>query len=158
MVLRIFFLVFLANIGFGFSQTLDPIASQDTKVTDSLIDGKATLSKVIKAEIDSLSALIVDNDHAAKLDEKWLEELYSNDLFDTIYKSVSELTFDDVEYPELPTDTLKARLKVLNAKTPFNVEYNPGLESVIKSYLKNRRELLERPRRLVRQHLGPIRC
>ena len=30
----------------------------------------------------------------------------------------------------------------LNSKTPFNVEYNPSLERIIKSYLKNRQESL----------------
>jgi membrane-bound lytic murein transglycosylase D len=54
------------------------------------------------------------------------------------------LSYENVEYPELPTDTLKARLEALSAKTPFNIEYNPSLENVIKSYLKNRRQSLER--------------
>jgi len=81
---------------------------------------------------------------AAELDKKWLEELYSNSLFDTIYKSVTELKYDPVYYPELPTDTLKARLKRLNARTPFNVEYNSSLENVIKGYLKHRRTSIER--------------
>ena len=87
---------------------------------------------------------MVDHQFAAEIDQKWLEELYSNNLFDTIYKSVSELKYDPIDYPELPTDTLKARLKELNARTPFNIEYNPSLESVIKSYLKNRRQSMEK--------------
>ncbi|PIY09387.1 MAG: lytic transglycosylase [Flavobacteriaceae bacterium CG_4_10_14_3_um_filter_33_47] len=145
MALRILIIVFITNIGLCFSQTKDSIVPQTTKTIDSLIDGNANISKIIKAEIDSISALsFLDNNHAAGLDEKWLEELYSNDLYDTIYKSISEITFEEIDYPELPTDTLKTRLKALSAKTPFNVEYNPGLESVIKSYLKNRRESLQR--------------
>ncbi|MGZ0015694.1 LysM peptidoglycan-binding domain-containing protein [Yeosuana sp. AK3] len=145
MALRILILVFITNIGLCFSQTKDSMVPQNTKTIDSLIDGNVNISKIIKAEIDSISALsFLDNNHAAGLDEKWLEELYSNDLYDTIYKSISEITFEEIDYPELPTDTLKARLKVLSSKTPFNVEYNPGLESVIKSYLKNRRESLQR--------------
>jgi membrane-bound lytic murein transglycosylase D len=32
----------------------------------------------------------------------------------------------------------------LNTKTPFNIEYNPSLESVIKSFLKNRRQHFEK--------------
>ncbi|TYA73025.1 transglycosylase SLT domain-containing protein, partial [Seonamhaeicola marinus] len=76
--------------------------------------------------------------------EKWYEDLYNNNLFDTIYKSVTELTFNEIDFPELPTDTLKARLEALNAKTPFNVAYNPSLESVIKFYLKNRRNLIQK--------------
>ena len=145
MAFRIFILVFIVNIGLCFSQTKDSLVLHKTEVIDSLIDGPETLSKIIKAEVDSISALsFLDNDKAAVIDEKWLEELYGNDLFDTIYKSISELTFKEIDYPELSTDTLKARLKALDARTPFNVEYNPGLESVIKSYLKNRRQSLQR--------------
>ncbi|OMP32224.1 lytic transglycosylase domain-containing protein [Mangrovimonas sp. DI 80] len=115
------------------------------KQVDSLIDGKSAEIKAITPVADS-TALMVYEDHkqAADIDQKWLDELYSNSLYDTIYKSVTELTYEDVEYPELPTDTLKARLKELNARTPFNIEYNPSLENVIKSYLKNRRESLDR--------------
>ena len=34
-------------------------------------------------------------------------------------------------------------MAILDAKTPFNIEYNPSLESVIKSYLKNRKRSTE---------------
>src|SRR5690606_30515067 len=40
--------------------------------------------------------------------------------------------------------TLKKRLALLNAKTPFNIAYNPALENVIKTFLKNRRTSFER--------------
>ncbi len=135
---------------FGFSQTkTDTIAkpiSETKKVNDSLIDGKFVVDgKMIPAEVDSLGVKnLEDLPEAAELDQKWLDELYSNSLFDTIYKSVTELTYEPVDYPELTTDTLKARLKRLNARTPFNVEYNPSLESVIKRYLKHRRKSMER--------------
>ena len=145
MVLRILILVLITNIGFCIGQTKDSIVPKNVRLTDSLIDGKANTNKIIKALIDSISIKkLADNEHAAAIDKKWLEELYSNDLYDTIYKSISDINFEEVNYPELPTDTLKARLKALDSKTPFNVEYNPGLESVIKSYLKNRRELMQK--------------
>jgi membrane-bound lytic murein transglycosylase D len=115
-------------------------------IQGAAIDGEISNSqKSIPAEIDSLGIkTLKDLPEAAELDKKWLDELYSTALFDTIYKSVSELTYEPVDYPELTTDTLKARLKRLNARTPFNVEYNPSLESVIKRYLKHRRGSLER--------------
>ncbi|WP_426431884.1 LysM peptidoglycan-binding domain-containing protein [Winogradskyella sp. HB-48] len=121
---------------FGFSQSK----------TDTIIDGKPIINgKVILAEPDTLGIKnLKDLSEAAELDQKWLEELYSNALYDTIYKSVTELTYEPIDYPELSTDTLKARLKRLNARTPFNIEYNPSLESVIKRYLKHRRTSLER--------------
>ena len=127
-------------------KTIEPIAKENNKiVVDSLIDGNKVIKTEIKAELDSTDLRkLEDHQLAAEIDQKWLEELYSNNLFDTIYKTVSELKYTPVDYPELPTDTLKARLKELNARTPFNIEYNPSLESVIKSYLKNRRHSMER--------------
>ncbi|MBU2926769.1 LysM peptidoglycan-binding domain-containing protein [Winogradskyella psychrotolerans] len=146
-------LLFFCTIVFGtslFAQTKsDSIAKKAVKVVpsdDSVIDGKLFKSEnKIEALVDSLNVKnLEDLPHVAELDKKWLEELYSNSLFDTIYKSVTELDYAPVDYPELPTDTLKARLAKLNARTPFNVEYNVSLESVIKSYLKHRRSSLER--------------
>ncbi|MEM9679357.1 MAG: LysM peptidoglycan-binding domain-containing protein [Bacteroidota bacterium] len=140
---------------FGFSQSEKDSTRterQQPKVntavaTDTVIDGRAlTETKSIPPVVDSTSVKsLEDMQMAAEIDQKWLEELYSNSLFDTIYKSVTELDVNKpVDYPELPTDTLKARLERLNARTPFNVEYNPSLERVIKNYLKNRRKSMER--------------
>ena len=150
---------FLLLTMFGFAQDSIPkptdvkrltesdFVEGETYVVDTIIDGKTYFKKHsgIKPEIDSTSIrALEDHKLAAEIDEKWLEELYSNNLFDTIYKSVSELKYDPVDFPELSTDTLKARLSRLNARTPFNIEYNPSLESVIKSYLKHRRKSMSR--------------
>ena len=145
-------LIALFFFQFIFAQTQDTIVSkQKTKntqepiISDTIIDGKSQVNKEIKPVADSLvKNIFEDHKLAAELDEKWFNELYSSSLYDTIYKSVSELTYNEVYYPELPTDTLKKRLAELNTKTPFNIEYNPSLENVIKSYLKNRRQSLER--------------
>ncbi len=85
-----------------------------------------------------------DYEEAATLDSLWLQELYNTSLYDTIYKTVATLSYDTVAYDNLPTALLKERLEKLNQKTPFNIAYNPSLESVIKSFLKNRRKTLER--------------
>ena len=123
-----------------------PVKIEKQSINDTLIDGKSVVEKSIPAVIDSTNITsLKDLEEAAKIDEKWLEELYSNALFDTIYKTVTELNYDSpVDYPELSTDTLKARLERLNARTPFNVEYNLSLENVIKRYLKSRRTSLSR--------------
>ncbi len=145
MAFRFFIVYFFLGFGICLSQVQDSVLPQMKSVKDSVVDGKTHGVKKIEAEKDSTSIKkLEDLELAAKLDEKWLEELYSNTLFDTIYKSVTELTFEPIEYPELPTDTLKKRLKALDARTPFNVEYNPALESVIKSYLKHRRKHLQK--------------
>lgn len=112
--------------------------------TDSILDGRTLLNPVIPPVKDSLIKALGDHEKALELDQKWLEELYENALFDSIYATIESLDYEEVDYPELPTDTLKARLKKLDARTPFNIEYNPALESVIKNYLKNRRKTIQR--------------
>ena len=141
----------LCLCGFSFSQVkpakIDSIKAPQTAVTpiDSNVDGIDPLMEAIEPLTDSLSTLTIEDFQlASDFDQKWLDELYSNELFDSIYQSVTDLKYDAVDYPELPTDTLKARLHKLSAKTPFNIEYNESLESVIKSYLKHRRNSLER--------------
>lgn len=102
------------------------------------IDGK----KYFKQKQDSL--IFKEHNLATDIDKKWMNQLYTSGLFDTINKTVENLDYEPIEYVDLPTDTLKARLARLNQKTPFNVEYNPSLESVIKMFLKNRSKHLER--------------
>ena len=156
MAFRFFIISCLFSISTCFSQTQDSISFLNNKIKDSIVVQTTRINeaivvdnthvvKVIDAEIDSTSITdLKDNEFALKLDEAWYNELYSNNLFDTIYKSVTELKYQPVDYPELSTDTLKARLKELDARTPFNVEYNPSLESVIKSYLKHRRNSIQK--------------
>lgn len=87
---------------------------------------------------------LLDHEMAAKIDSLWLQELGGAELFDTIHNEITELNYDPIVFQELPTDTLKARLERLNAKTPFNIEYNPALESVIRRFLKRRKKSMER--------------
>lgn len=82
--------------------------------------------------------------YAKTIDSLWLKELYSNDLYDSINHIRLNAKADTIYYPELPKDTLIARLNRLNDRTPFHIEYNPILESVIKRFLKNRKQSLER--------------
>ncbi|WP_142784495.1 LysM peptidoglycan-binding domain-containing protein [Changchengzhania lutea] len=145
MVFRFLIIVFYLFSNVCISQEKEPTPGVNDVITDSLIDGKPAFVQTIRAKIDSASVKdLKDLEMAALFDEKWRLEVYNSTLFDTIYKSVTELSFEPVDYPELPTDTLKARLKELDARTPFNVEYNPALESVIKSYLKHRRKSLQK--------------
>ncbi len=102
---------------------------------------KLPISAVIR---DSSAVSLEDLPRAAEIDSVWKAQLTNSDLFDTMYKSIREQDYEDEVYKELPTDTLKARLAKLNARTPFNVEYHPVLESVINSYLKRNKKSMER--------------
>ena len=93
---------------------------------------------------DTVVFALEDNPEARAIDSLWLKELYSTGRFEEMYGAIENQDYEPVEYEELPTEVLKERLAELNARTPFNVEYNPSLESVIKGYLKNRRRTIQR--------------
>lgn len=120
--------------------------SSDSIPSKILLDDTNEFSKVkdlFSKEGDKID--LVDNAVAAKIDSLWREEILKLNLYDSIYKDVRELSYSDsITLTDLPTDTLKARLRRLNQRTPFNVEYNPSLESVIKSFLKRRRKSLQK--------------
>src|SRR5690554_7790480 len=124
------------------------IDTKKIKVVDSIkvtkISSDLPTTIVATGVKDSIVYNLKDMALARKKDSLWLKELYKSDLFDDIYNSIVNQEYEPVEYEELPTEVLKQRLKELDARTPFNVEYNPSLESVIKQYLKNRRGTLER--------------
>ncbi len=86
-----------------------------------------------------------DHEHAAKYDSLWMKELLeTNVLFEDMYAEIENLDLDTTYESEINTDSLKVRLERLNQKTPFNITYNPSLESVIKSFLSRKRGLMER--------------
>ena len=87
-----------------------------------------------------------DLEEARRYDSLWLKELHSNAaLFsDMLLEIQNGPGQDSIFVVDLPTDTLKARLARMNEKTPFNISYNPSLESVIKSFLTRRRDLMQR--------------
>ena len=70
--------------------------------------------------------------------------IFDDSLYDSITKIVKEDTFENIDFPELSSDTLIARLKELDSKTPFHISYNPALETLIKNYLKLRKAPYER--------------
>jgi len=121
----------------------DSLSTKTIQIVDSIavqrMDGDLPTTTIVTQTKDSLVFDLKDNALARQVDSLWLATLYKNDLFEEIYGSISQLNYEPVEYEELSTEVLKKRLEELNARTPFNVEYNPSLESVIKGYLKNRR-------------------
>lgn len=92
---------------------------------------------------DPAVLVLFDHPRAAAIDSIWQRELFTSSLYNNIKDSLLDQEYNNVVYKDLPTDTLKMRLARLNEKTPFNVEYNPLLENVIKSYLKRNKKSME---------------
>ena len=95
--------------------------------------------------IDSLKRQLEDLPEASKYDRKWMQELQKNTpLYQEMVSAVQEPDTTANPLEGFTTEILKERLAALNEKTPFNIEYNPALESVIKSFLKGKKDLMER--------------
>ena len=90
--------------------------------------------------LDSIKKTFVNDDLASCVDSLWLKELTNLDLFNDISDDIKNINIDEKVDYELPTELLKQRLAAMDAKSPFNIEYNPGLENIIKSFLKNRKK------------------
>jgi membrane-bound lytic murein transglycosylase D len=94
--------------------------------------------------LDSVKSTFKKNEMAAKADSLWMKELTSLDIYDDLSKDIQTINSDLTVDEELPTELLKQRLQAMNEKSPFNIEYNQGLENLIKSFLKNRKKSFSR--------------
>ena len=130
-MLRVFFFIGMLNMGPLCGQTSDSLPEVSTPLKDTLTQGLISVQQ---------------------MEERFQNELYANDLYKALEDSVANQSFEAIYYPELPTDTLKKRLAILDAKTPFSIEYNPSLESVIKGYLKSRKRSTETLMRISRYY------
>lgn len=90
--------------------------------------------------LDSIKKTFVKDELASCVDSLWLKELTNLDLFNTISDDIKNIDIDEKVDYELSTELLKQRLAAMDTKSPFNIEYNPGLENIIKSFLKNRKK------------------
>jgi membrane-bound lytic murein transglycosylase D len=94
---------------------------------------KDTISKKI-----TQADLFSDYD-IALIDSLLMDTKYKSPLYETAIYIIKDAEEKDVSSIKLSTEILKERLQKINAKTPFNIAYNPALEKVVKSYLKYRK-------------------
>lgn len=94
--------------------------------------------------LDSIKKTFVKDNMAACVDSLWMKELVNLDLYNELNNDIATIDLDQKVDYDLSTELLKQRLAEMDAKSPFNIEYNPGLENIIKSFLKNRKKAYER--------------
>lgn len=112
---------------------------------DSIIKAQIKKTPLTQRQfLDSIKATFVHDNIAQCIDSMWMKELASLDLYEELTLDIKNINVDEKVDYELPTELLKERLKKLDEKSPFNIEYNVGLENVIKSFLKNRKRSFER--------------
>jgi membrane-bound lytic murein transglycosylase D len=94
--------------------------------------------------LDSIKGTFVNHKISDKADDLWAKELNNLDMYTDLIKDIETINPDTPVDFELPTELFKERLKALDQKSAFNIEYNVGLENIVKSFLKNRRRSYER--------------
>ncbi len=123
------------------SVSVQPIKPLKVNIAEDKIDGNYNALSVGE---DSKTKLM-DLEEARRYDSLWLKELHdSAQLFSELLIEVQNPSEEEITMVDLPTDTLKARLALLDEKTPFNISYNSSLESVIKSFLVRKKDLMQR--------------
>jgi membrane-bound lytic murein transglycosylase D len=115
------------------------IFAQETAAPTSEIKSEVKLSY-----LDSIKGSFKRDAMATRVDSLWMKELTSLDIYDDLSKDIQTINTDVTVDEELPTELLKQRLQAMNEKSPFNIEYNQGLENLIKSFLKNRKKSFSR--------------
>lgn len=94
--------------------------------------------------LDSIKQTFVRHTATEQVDSLWMQELTNLDIYNELTEDIQKTNTDQSVDFELPTELLKQRLAAMDAKSPFHIEYNQGLENVIKSFLKNRKKAFGR--------------
>lgn len=96
--------------------------------------------------LDSIKSTFVYDNMAACVDSLWMKELTNPELFNDLSADIRNIDLDKkVDYNEgWSTELFKKRLAEMDSKSPFNIEYNQGLENLTKNFLKNRKRSYER--------------
>mgnify|MGYP001309793430 FL=1 len=93
---------------------------------------------------DSIQKSITESDlfsdyDIALIDSLLLDSRFKSPLYNSFNYNIDGINNKDISDVSLSSEILKQRLANIDAKTPFDIQYNPALEKVIKSYLKYRK-------------------
>ena len=108
------------------------------------IETKPTFFEPKVSYLDSLKKTFNNHETSACIDQRWTKELSDATLSNEMFFDIENMNIDEKVSYDLDTELLKKRLHKLDVQSPFVIEYNPALENVIKSFLKNRAKSFER--------------
>ena len=116
------------------------IFAQDTAVVTT----KITEEQPKLTYLDSIKKSFIHHEIASCVDDRMMKEMINSDLYNELTADIQTINLDQVVDYDLSTELLKERLKIMDSKSDFHIEYNKGLENIIKHYLKNRKKSYER--------------
>jgi membrane-bound lytic murein transglycosylase D len=122
---------------FGLFLSNGVLAQEIQEITPTLFTPKVSY-------LDSLKKTFNNHETSACIDQRWMKELSDATLSNEMFFDIENMNIDEKVSYDLDTELLKKRLHKLDVQSPFVIEYNPALENVIKSFLKNRAKSFER--------------
>ena len=150
MMRRYFTLVFCLTLSISYAQEAvvnensEPILTEKDSILDTSTIAEHRVIDTVKIDttlIAGQTIALIDHVEVSEFDKKWLES-WENNVIDSSLIIKPEDTIGKVVIENFTTEQLKERIAYLNSQTPFNFEYNPSLEKIIKHYLKNRQQTL----------------
>ncbi len=142
------FLCFFLSLTYAQEATNSELMQQTEVLNDSVPDALTQVPgkvidtvKVDTTLIEGKVIALIDHVEVSEFDKKWLDSWKSN-VIDSSLIIKPEDTIGKMVIENFSTEQLKERIAYLDSQTPFNFEYNPSLEKIIKHYLKNRQETL----------------
>mgnify|MGYP006361427535 CR=1 FL=1 len=124
-------------LAFGLFLSNGLFAQDSQEITPTLFTPKVSY-------LDSLKKTFNNHETSACIDQRWTKELSDATLSNEMFFDIENMNIDEKVSYDLDTELLKKRLHKLDVQSPFVIEYNPALENVIKSFLKNRAKSFER--------------
>ncbi|MFM1879660.1 MAG: hypothetical protein RLZZ241_2526 [Bacteroidota bacterium] len=143
-------LLVAAFVGMAHIQAqVSPSKSDSNPRPASAIEGASTPLNTKESDSEGADELkLSDRAFSKRYDSLWLREWEATvNRFPEMYEQVQFAGVEDstrLASEGFNTDSLKLRLERLDEKTPFTIAYTPALERVIKSFLLQKRDLMER--------------
>src|SRR4030065_2517965 len=135
---NLIYIGFLLTFTFAFAQKkADPLKIQPNENAKVQFKDSPVL---FFTNTDSL--ILQVHPKASLIDSLWMNKLIKSPLYDKELYMLGDDEMFVADLEELSTELLKSRLKHLNSKTPFKIEYNPHLEQVIRTYLQKRKSAI----------------
>jgi len=150
MMRQYFTLVFCLTLSISYAQEAvinensEPILTEKDSILDTSTIAEHRVIDTVKIDTTLLAGqtiALIDHVEVSEFDKKWLES-WKNNVIDSSLIIKPEDTIGKVVIENFTTEQLKERIAYLDSQTPFNFEYNPSLEKIIKHYLKNRQQTL----------------
>ena len=149
-IILTFFICLIYGQDSQVSSLNEPLAINKTleagsdSISNSAILAQKQLIDTVRIDttlIEGKTIALIDHIEVSEFDQKWLES-WKNNVIDSSLVIKPEDTIGKLVIQDFTTEQLKERIAYLDSQTPFNFEYNPSLEKIIKHYLKNRQQTL----------------